>query len=61
MDPGGIDEYIRDNRAKYTDEAIRGTLIAAGATRPRSTRHSDAWAWRLPSGMPAPASREAAA
>lgn len=30
MDPGGIDEYIRNNRASYTDEAIRGTLVAAG-------------------------------
>lgn len=30
MDPGGIDEYIRNNRGTYTDEAIRATLISAG-------------------------------
>lgn len=30
MNPGGIDEYIRNNRSRYTDEAIRGTLVAAG-------------------------------
>lgn len=30
MDPGGIDEYIRNNRARYTDVAIRATLMAAG-------------------------------
>jgi hypothetical protein len=29
MDPK-IDDYIRDNRAKYTPEAIRAQLIAAG-------------------------------
>lgn len=29
MDPG-MDAYIRANRGQYTDEAIRGQLIAAG-------------------------------
>ena len=29
-DPSSIDEYIRANRGRYTDEAIRKTLASAG-------------------------------
>ena len=30
MDPDGIEQYIREHRPRYTDEAIRKNLIAAG-------------------------------